>query len=73
MKTLCFFGGSSSKIKIADILNWISYLGKGLLYLKNWVIGVKYCPNYGLSKLLLHFIEYRLDQLKNNHTKIALN
>ena len=25
------------------------------------------------SKLLLHFIEYRLDQLNSKHTKIAVN
>ena len=25
------------------------------------------------SKLLLHFIEYRLDQLNRKHTKIAVN
>ena len=34
---------------------------------------VYYRWNYGLSKLLLHFIEYRLDQLNNKHTKIAVN
>ena len=29
--------------------------------------------NYRPPKLLLHFIKYRLDQLNNKHTKIALN
>ena len=29
--------------------------------------------NYGPSKLLRQFIEYRLDQLNNKHTKIAVN
>ena len=48
-------------------------MGKVLSYLKNWDIGVNYCWNYGLSKLLLHFIEYRLDQLNKKHTKIAVN
>ena len=48
-------------------------MGKGLSYLKNWGIWVNYCWNYGPSKLLLHFIEYRLDQLNNKHTKIAVN
>ena len=48
-------------------------MGKGLLYLKKWGIGVNYCWNYGPSKLLLHFIEYRLDQLNSKHTKIAVN
>ena len=75
MKNLCFLGGSFFKIKIADILNfqWIKYLGKGLSYFNNWGIGVYYCSNYGSSKLLLHFIKYRLDQLNNKHTKIAIN
>ena len=36
-------------------------------------MGVYYCWNYGPSKLLLHFIEYRLDQLNNKYTKIAVN
>ena len=31
---------------------------------KKWGIGRIYCWNYGSSKLLLHFIEYRLDQLE---------
>ena len=48
-------------------------MGKGLSYLKNWVIWVNYCWNYGPPKLLLKFIEYRLDQLNNKHTKIAVN
>ena len=48
-------------------------MGKGLSYLKNWGIGVNYCWNFGPSKLLLHFIEYHLDQLKSKHTKIAIN
>ena len=51
----------------------MEYLGKDLSYFKNWALGVNYCWNYGLSKLLLHFIEYRLDQLNNKHTKIAVN
>ena len=48
-------------------------MGKGLSYLGNGGIGVNYCWNYGPSKLLLHFIEYRLDQLNSKHTKIAVN
>ena len=69
------FGGSFLKSKVSDILNFQSnkYSGKGLSYLKNWGIGVCYCWNYGSSKSLLHFIEYRLDQLNNKHTKIAVN
>ena len=34
---------------------------------------LKYRWNYGSSKLLLHFIGYRLDQLNSKHTKIAVN
>ena len=52
---------------------WIKYLGKGLSYLENWGIGVNYGWNYGPSKLLLHFIEYCLDQLNSQHTKIVVN
>ena len=48
-------------------------MGKGLFILKKWGIGVNYCWNYVPSKLLLHFIEYRLDQLNSKHTKIAVN
>ena len=51
----------------------MKYLGKGLSYLKNSDKVVDYCWNYGPSKLLLHFIEYRLDQLNSKHTKIAVN
>ena len=72
----CSFGGSFfKKKKNADIWNfwWIKYLGKGLLYLKNWVTGINYCWNYRPSKLLLHFIEYRLDQHNSKHTKTAVN
>ena len=63
------------KIKIADMLNfqWIKRLGRGLSYLNNWGVGVYYCWNYGLSKLLLCFFEYRLDQLNNKNTKKAVN
>ena len=34
---------------------------------------VNYCWNYNPSKLLLHFAEYRLDQLNSKHTKIEIN
>ena len=73
MKKLCFVGGSFFQKDIADIWNFwlITYLGKGLSYLKNWGVGVNYCWNYGPSKLLLHFIEYRIDQLNSEHTKTA--
>ena len=61
--------------KITDIWNfqWIKYLGKGLSYLRTWGIGVNYCWNYWPSKLLLHFIEYSLDQLNSKNTKTAVS
>ena len=73
MKFFCFFDGSFFKIKIGEIFyfQWIKYLGKDLSYFKNWGIEVNYCWNYGPSNLLLHFTEYRLDQL--NNMKIAVN
>ena len=63
------------QIKNCWILNfkWIKYLGKGLSCLKDGGIGVNYCWNHGPSKLLLHFIEYSLDQLNNKHKKTAVN
>ena len=75
MESLCLFGHPFFKIKFAGILNfqWIKYLGRSLSYLKNWGIGVYYCWNYEPSKLLLHFTEYRIDQLNNKHTKIVVN
>ena len=48
-------------------------MGKGLSYWKKWGVVVNYCWNYGLSKLLLHFIEYRLDQLNIKYTKTVVN
>ena len=76
MKNLCFFFGGAPFFKknIADIWNfwWIKYLGKGLSYLKKWGVVVNYCWNYGPSKLLLHFIECRLDQPNSKYTKTAV-
>ena len=74
-KICVFLAAPFSNEKIADIWNfqWIKYLGKDLSYLQKWGIGVYYCWNYGPSKLLLHFIEYRLDQLNKKHSKIAVN
>ena len=46
---------------------------KDLSYLKNWGIVVNHCWNYGPLKLLLHFIEYPLDQLNSKHMKIPVN
>ena len=68
-----FFSGSFFKYQITDIWNLelMKYLGIALSYLKNWAIWVNYFWNYGLLKLLLQFIEYRLYQLNNKHTKIV--
>ena len=75
MKNLSFFWRLLFLKKVTDIWNfqWIKYLGKGLSYLKTRGIGVDYCWNYGLSKLLLHFTEYRLDQLNSKRKKTAIS
>ena len=75
MKNLSFFWRLLFLKKVTDIWNfqWIKYLGKGLSYVKTRGIGVDYCWNYGLSKLLLHFTEYRLDQLNSKRTKAAVS
>ena len=46
---------------------------QSFIIFKKWGIGVNYCWNCVISKLLLHFIEYCLDQLKSKLTKIAGN
>ena len=48
-------------------------MDKCLSHSKNGGIGVIYCWNYGPPKLLLHFIEYCLEQLNNKHKKIAMD
>ena len=51
---------------------WIlneSNIWQRIIIFEKW----RYCWNYRPSKLLLHFIEYRLDQLNNKHTKTAVN
>ena len=69
-KLCSFFGRSFFKIKIADFLNfhWIKYLGKGLLYLKNWGIGATIVEITSRRSYVDH-----LDQRNNKHTKIAVN
>ena len=64
-----------SKMKTADIFNFLSvkYFGKGLLFLKIWLIRVNYCWNYGPSNFLFRFFRYRLGHLNNRQTKIAEN
>ena len=74
MKKLGIFGGSFFKKNcwhLEFLMNQI--FGQRLSYLKNWGIDVNYCWNCGPTKLLLYFIEYRLDQLNNKHTIIAVN
>ena len=55
------------------IFNELKFGHRFTIFGKLWGIGVNYCWNYEPSKLLLHFIEYRLDQLNNKHAKIAVN
>ena len=75
MKNLCFFGGCFFKWKNCWHLEFLmnQIFRQRFIIFKKWGIWVKYCWNYGPSKLLLRFVEYRLDQLKSKHTKIAVN
>ena len=75
MKILSFLVLFISKMKTADIFNFLSvkYFGKGLLFLKIWHIRVNYCWSYGPSNLLFRFFRYRLGHLDNRQTKIAEN
>ena len=75
MKKLYFFGGSFFKWKNCWHLEFLmnQIFRQRFIIFKKWGIWVKYCWNYGPSKLLLRFVEYRLDQLKSKHTKIAVN
>ena len=75
MKILSFLASFISKIKTADIFNFLSvkYFGKGLLFLKFWLIRVNYCWNYGPLNLLFRFFRFRLGHLNNRQTKIGEN
>ena len=75
MKILSFLASFISKIKTADIFNFLSvkYFGKGLLFLKIWLIRINYCWNYGPSNLLFRFFRYRLGHLNNRQTKMIEN
>ena len=75
LEILSFLAPFISKIKTADIFNFLSvkYFGKGLLFLKFWLIRVNYCWNYGPSNLLFRFFRFRLGHLSNRQTKIAEN
>ena len=77
MKNLCFLFGSFFKWKNCWHLEFLinQLFGQRFIIFKIyiWGMGVNYCWSYGLSKLLLHFVEYRLDQLNSKHIKIAVN
>ena len=75
MKILSFLLSFISKIKTTDIFNFLSvkYFGKGLLFLKFWLIKVNYCWNYVPSNLLFRFFRFRLGHLNNKQTKIGEN
>ena len=75
LKILSFLESFISKIKTADIFNFLSvkYFGKGLLFLKFWLIRVNYCWNYGPLNLLFCFFRFRLGHLNNRQTKIGQN
>ena len=68
-----FLAALFSKEKLLTFWIFNESKGKGLSYLKRWGIEVNYCWYYGPSKLLLHFSEYRLDQLNKKHKKMAVN
>ena len=75
LKILSFLAPFFSKIKTADIFNFLSvkYFGKGLLFLEMWHIRVNYCWSYGPSNMLFRFFRYCLGHLDNTQTKIAEN
>ena len=75
LKILSFLVAFISKIKTADVFNFLSvkYFGKGLLFLKIWHIKVNYCWSYEPPNLLFRFFRYRLGHLDNRQTKIAEN
>ena len=75
LKILSFLTSFISKIKTADIFNFLSvkYFGNGLLLLKFWLVRVNYCWNYGPLNLLFCFFRFRLGHLNNRQTKIGEN
>ena len=70
----CIFGGSFIKKKMADIWNFDESIfgARFIIFDKLWYRS-NYCWKYRLSKLLLHFIEYHLDQRSSKHIKIVKN
>ena len=76
MKHLFSFGDSFFKWKNCWHLEFLmnQIFGQRFIILKKYKGSrVNYCWNYRQSKLLLHFIEYRLDHLNSKYTKIAVN
>ena len=75
MKNLCFFWWLLFLEKSYWHLEFLNnqIFGQRFIILRNWGRGVNYCWNYWRSKLLLHFIEYCLDQLNSKHTKTGVN
>ena len=74
-KFLSFLASFISKIKIAEIFNFLSvkYFGKGLLFMKLWLIRVNYCWNDGPLNLAFRFFRFGLGHLNNRQTNIAEN
>ena len=73
-KVFAFLAASISKKScwhLEFLMNQI--FGKRFIIFEKLRYRVNYCWNYRPSKMLLHFIEYRLDQLNSKHTKIAVN
>ena len=75
LKILSFLAPFISKIKRADIFNFLSvkYFGKVLLFLKILHIRVNYCWSYVPSNLLFRFFRCCLGHLDNRQTKIVEN
>ena len=62
LKTLSVLARFISKIKKADIFNFLSvkYFGKRFLYIKIWNVRYNYCGNCGPSNLLFCFTGHNL-------------
>ena len=52
---------------IFTFAEFLFFQNKSCWHSASWVIGINYYRNYEPSKLLLHLIIYRLDQLNNKH------
>ena len=75
LKSLSFLVPLISKIKRADIFNFLSvkYFNKHLSFPEIWHIWVKCCWNYRPSNLLFCFTWHTLQQPKNRQRKIVIN